>query len=728
MANNDNLKDLISVQQQLLENTDEINKQVRAAGLLGSQYKEARKVMESINSTIRESISIRSDENKSFFTTLQVRRNINKLVQEQKRVEETLVSVQGRLSMQDKAKIADYTNQLKIIKDTVSEQDRLQDILNTHNLTQKQEIAIRQSLLGYADKEYEAYQKADELLKDRKVAEVALLQNSYEAIKSAKELNQQYVDSISWMEKMILGAGELSKKLGKNDLFKGVLGGLGIAGTTAGIFKSLVESAFSVDNSITNIAKNSGVTKDLSKDIANSYTETVHNMTVMNSNLDKSLLTITGMLKAQQELQASSGQLALFSAKRAQDQLYLTKQLGLEADEAAKLQQLSMLTSQSTSAVTDDVYEQVAASNKENGLRTSGLEVLKSVAKIEGALSANYKNNPKLIAAAAAQAKALGISLEQAAQASNSLLDFESSIANELEAELLTGKKWNLEKARSLALDGDAAGAAKEMLRNVGSYSDFLTQNVIARQAEAKAVGMTADELSNAMRTQELMKGFSKETLEAINQSGDKAKYMAQLNSATNATEMQAAQARVSEQMKFEESMARVREAVGIMASGPLLKMVEFVRSMTEESWKLKTVLVSVAATMAAIAASSITTAISMALVTGGASALSGAAVIGSILGAAALGGGIMAATVNDSLISPSGGILISTPEGMIKPNKNDHIITTTDPKSVLGGGGGGNSERLLSAILEAVKQPGKVYMGATEVGTTLGISYSAYA
>jgi len=42
-------------------------------------------------------------------------------------------------------------------------------------------------------------------------------------------------------------------------------------------------------------------------------------------------------------------------------------------------------------------------------------------------------------------------------------LDFESSIANELEAELLLGKNINLEKARQAALDNDLATLAVEI-------------------------------------------------------------------------------------------------------------------------------------------------------------------------------------------------------------------------------------------------------------------------
>jgi hypothetical protein len=153
----------------------------------------------------------------------------------------------------------------------------------------------------------------------------------------------------------------------------------------------------------------------------------------------------------------------------------------------------------------------------------------------------------------------LGLSLEQAAKASSSLLDFESSISNELEAELLTGKRFNLEKARSLVLDGKSAEAAREMLKNIGGMAEFEKMNVIARESVAKSMGMTSDELANSLRSQELIKGVSQETLKAIKESGNASKYNSMLNAATNDQEMKAAEGRVTKQMEFEASMERVK-------------------------------------------------------------------------------------------------------------------------------------------------------------------------
>jgi hypothetical protein len=78
----------------------------------------------------------------------------------------------------------------------------------------------------------------------------------------------------------------------------------------------------------------------------------------------------------------------------------------------------------------------------------------------------------------------------------DSLLDFESSIAAEMEASLITGKQLNFNKARELALQGDIAGAAKDVMNQVGGAAEFQRMNVIQRRALAASIGVSVEEMS----------------------------------------------------------------------------------------------------------------------------------------------------------------------------------------------------------------------------------------
>ena len=96
---------------------------------------------------------------------------------------------------------------------------------------------------------------------------------------------------------------------------------------------------------------------------------------------------------------------------------------------------------------------------------------------------------------AAVQAKQLGLSLSTVGTIAESVLDFQTSIENELQASLLIGRQLNLNRARELALAGDLAGLQQEVVRLVGSEQELNKLNVIQRKSLANALGITVAEL-----------------------------------------------------------------------------------------------------------------------------------------------------------------------------------------------------------------------------------------
>ena len=65
-----------------------------------------------------------------------------------------------------------------------------------------------------------------------------------------------------------------------------------------------------------------------------------------------------------------------------------------------------------------------------------------------------------------------------------------------MEASLMIGKQLNFNRARSLALEGDVAGAAKDVMNQIGGQAEFSKLNVLQRRALADSIGVSVDELS----------------------------------------------------------------------------------------------------------------------------------------------------------------------------------------------------------------------------------------
>ena len=187
---------------------------------------------------------------------------------------------------------------------------------------------------------------------------------------------------------------------------------------------------------------------------------------------------------------------------------------GLTNEELMGVQSIVNATGGDFKEATGEILAQSRISSARLGVALNEKEVLKSIKDVSAATTLSLGKNPGLIADAAATAKSLGMELSKVDQIASSLLQFESSIEAELEAELLLGRDINLEKARSAALNNDLATVAKEISKEVGTAAEFGEMNRLQQEAIAKAMGMNRDELAKTLFVQEQL----------VNVSGDEAK------------------------------------------------------------------------------------------------------------------------------------------------------------------------------------------------------------
>ena len=183
----------------------------------------------------------------------------------------------------------------------------------------------------------------------------------------------------------------------------------------------------------------------------------------------------------------------------------LREQAGYTNDELVGIQKLTLATGGNLEDNAKSFLGTVAVMNAQNKLTINAKQLLKEVANVSDSIKLSIGGTTEKLAEAAFKAKQFGINLAQADQISSSLLDFESSINNEISAELITGKDLNLEKARLLALNGDIAGAGAEILKQVGGTAEFTKMNRIQQEALAKAVGLSRDDLAKSLVDREAL-------------------------------------------------------------------------------------------------------------------------------------------------------------------------------------------------------------------------------
>ena len=261
-------------------------------------------------------------------------------------------------------------------------------------------------------------------------------------------------------------------------------------------FALFVNAALEGSDRIATLRQELGVSANEAQNLANELAKAQVNSQSL-------LVTTRGLLETNKSLNEAFGTAAVFNTETLASATELVKANVLSAEAASQLAGDAARLGVSFEEALQTQENSVNEINAATGAQISLKDVLDASNKISGQIRAQLGANPEAIARAVTQAKALGFELEQVASAGKQLLDFESSISAELEAELLTGKQLNLERARLAALTGDLETLTSEISANVGDFNDFSKLNVIQQEAIASAVGMTADQLADSLITEE---------------------------------------------------------------------------------------------------------------------------------------------------------------------------------------------------------------------------------
>ena len=215
-------------------------------------------------------------------------------------------------------------------------------------------------------------------------------------------------------------------------------------------------------------------------------------------------VTSTKLLETFNSINDQFGFIARFSEETLVNTTRLTEQVGLSAEAANALAGLTEIQGVNAENLYESVVGTTLELQKQSGVQIDQRKILEEIGKVTGSVRANLGSNPIAIAKAIQKAREFGTTLEQVAATTESLLNFESSIEAELQAELLLGKNINLERARAAALAGDQVTLAEELRKEAGSFAEFSAMNVIQQNALAEALGMNKDQLADTLYQQEL--------------------------------------------------------------------------------------------------------------------------------------------------------------------------------------------------------------------------------
>ena len=337
-------------------------------------------------------------------------------------------------------------------------------------------------------------------------------------------------------------------------------------------FSQLVEFALRGQDRTTKFGRNLGMSYDNALKVRNEFSKIAFQS-------DSILINSEKLMQSQEELTGILGTNNILSSQLLSTNIQLKDIAGLEAETRGELAQSSIITGKSMEATTKSVLAQVVGLQKATGIGFNFQKILKEASSLGGYLGLSFAKYPDKLTKSLITVKAMGLELKQLDSMADSFLDFESSISNEFEAQLLTGKNINLSKARELFLNNELAEAAQEITSQVGSADEFLKMNRISAESLAKSFGMSRDQLGEMLKRQELLSRIgAKDTDNAQKQLEIGLKRFGNQKALAAAVgeEAYSSMLNASSQEKIAAFMDKIKQSIAdFVTNSPLIPMIE---------------------------------------------------------------------------------------------------------------------------------------------------------
>jgi hypothetical protein len=194
------------------------------------------------------------------------------------------------------------------------------------------------------------------------------------------------------------------------------------------------------------------------------------------------------------------------------NQQLITEQLGLTTEQAQKFELYSSTIADSGADqlnMTSAIAKEIETATGQQGLFK---EIVGDIGALTSDLQIQYGRIPGQLELGLVKAKALGLTMANMNAAGKNLLNIESSIGQELEYQLLSGKRLIDQDGKSLTnkfriatLQGKASDQADVLKTILDQEGETLKNNLFARQQMSKLLGMDEAALSRALQKKSIL-------------------------------------------------------------------------------------------------------------------------------------------------------------------------------------------------------------------------------
>jgi len=175
----------------------------------------------------------------------------------------------------------------------------------------------------------------------------------------------------------------------------------------------------------------------------------------------------------------------------------------LNIENAGQFLSMTLLSKQNTDKIAKNSASILVDFSEIMGIAPN--ELFKEINENSELISKYMGNNLKNITKTVIEARKLGLSLSDVSKIVNKIMDWESSIENEMNLTALLGKQIDFNTARYKIFNKNVEGGVKDIINQIGSLETFNNLNSIQQEAIADAIGLSIDELLKMYKQQEII-------------------------------------------------------------------------------------------------------------------------------------------------------------------------------------------------------------------------------
>jgi len=182
----------------------------------------------------------------------------------------------------------------------------------------------------------------------------------------------------------------------------------------------------------------------------------------------------------------------------------LEASFGISGDTSAKVLKSMMGISQSSAK--SQVSMIGFAKEFSNAAGVPLTEVMKDLSTLSESVRTTFRGSTLQLVKSTVEARKLGLTITEAGNVAEKLLNFTESINAEIEASVMLGRNISFQDARTLAYKGDILGATKNILDTIEQTADLNKLDALQLKSISEASGLTVGQLQDSLQLRKDLK------------------------------------------------------------------------------------------------------------------------------------------------------------------------------------------------------------------------------